>query len=106
VTDPTEARRTLGRLARGAEPDWRDRIDRASDAIDDVTNAAAFVEEVGLSALETAVERAAGAGDSDRERRGREALEAFETFRERAAADHFHPGHDTDLRRPGIGTDE
>ena len=71
-------------------------IDEASAALDDVRDAAAFVEDGGLTRLRRAVERADRAGDSAAARRGRDALGAIERCR-RSAADHFHSGRGTVL---------
>ena len=68
----------------GQPAEYRAVIKRASKATDDVEAAAAFVEEVGVARLETAV------ADAERElsglaEEGQDALAAFERFR--AAAD-------------------
>ena len=64
--------------------EYRAIIERASNATDDIDAAAAFVEEIGVTRLETAVAEAerevSGLADD-----GRVALAAFERFR--AAAD-------------------
>lgn len=75
---------------------FRETIERATVAIEDVDDAAAFVTDVGVDELERAVERAdqsvsACADD------GRRALDAFRAFRDAAAGDHFHSGRGTSL---------
>jgi len=71
-------------------------IDRATETLDDVQSAAAFVADGGLPRLRWAVERADRAGDTAAAARGRDALAAIERCR-RAAADHFHSGRGTVL---------
>ena len=80
-------------------------IDRAVASRDYIEAAAIFLEEVGLSRLDRAVEHA------ERELRhraaaGREARAAFERYREAAAADHFHHARDTSLGGAGVRHDE
>lgn len=105
-TDPTDTpsdgdgvRSALRRLT---ESDERAVIERADATTDDLDAAAEFVEVVGLTELERAIERA----DAPiRVARGKRALRAFRRFRRAAAgdldADHFHLGRGTDLRRDG-----
>jgi len=95
-TDTDGVKSSLRRLA---GPDDRQIVDRAAEAVDDLEAAAAFVERVGLSDLESALERV---DDPELESRGRRALEAFRAFRRAAAGeasgDHFHSGRGTPLR--------
>ena len=82
-TDDTARPETLTESTSGAVA-YRQVIEQAVAATDDVEAAAAFVESVGLDRLEAAVERAEHevsglAAD------GREALAAFERFRVAAA---------------------
>ncbi|WP_226012494.1 hypothetical protein [Halomicrobium salinisoli] len=89
MPDEATVKRALRSLAGGREepsPDdaggeYRETIERADAAVDDLDAAAAFVEEVGLAELERAVARAEtdlSATASD----GRAALSAFREFRE------------------------
>lgn len=74
-------------------------VDRAEAATADLERAATFVDEGGLVELERTVE---ATDDPDVQARGERALSAFRRFRTAAVgdspADHFHRGHDTDLR--------
>lgn len=101
-SDAEAARAFLRRLA-GADEGAV--IDRANAAVDDVDAAVAFVEDVGLDDLERAVQ---AADDPTRRARGERALGEFRRFRRAAAGEappeHFHPGHDTDLRDPVEGS--
>ncbi|MEA5387562.1 hypothetical protein VB779_11270 [Haloarculaceae archaeon H-GB11] len=102
MTDSSNAKRALQRLARGTDADWRHCIDLASDAVENISVGAQFLDANGRQRLECAVERAAEAGDEQRLDEGRRALTAFENYQRSAASDHFHRGHDTDLRGPAI----
>ncbi|KAA9396829.1 hypothetical protein Har1130_03170 [Haloarcula sp. CBA1130] len=68
----------------GGDADYRTVIERATEAIDDVDAAVAFVETVGVGRLEAAVEQAehevSGLADE-----GRAALRAFRRYRDAAA---------------------
>ncbi len=94
MPDEAIVKRALQSLAGGGEepsPDdaggeYRETIERADAAVDDLDAAAAFVEDVGLAELERAVARAetdlrATASD------GRAALSAFREFRAAARSD-------------------
>ncbi len=99
VDDATDAGRVKSSLRRLAGPDDRDVIERATAALDDLDAAVAFVETIGLEALESAVE---ATDDPELETRGKRALDSFRRFRQAAAGespdDHFRRGHGTDLR--------
>ncbi|AZH24864.1 hypothetical protein [Haloplanus aerogenes] len=71
-----------------ASPADYDAIDEATRALDDVRDAATFVDGGGLSRLRRAIERADRRGDRAAARRGRDALATIERCR-RAAVDHF-----------------
>jgi hypothetical protein len=97
----TETKASLRRLA---GPSDAAVIERAENAIENVTAAAEFVDAVGLDRLEAAV---SAIDDPAIEARGRAALETFDRFRRAAspgdsdpgvADDHFHRGRGTDLR--------
>ncbi|MEF8856582.1 MAG: hypothetical protein V5A16_04085 [Haloplanus sp.] len=92
--DVRAALRALATDERG--PVAYDAVDDASAALDDVRDAAAFVENGGLARLRRAVERAERAGDRAAARRGRDALAAIERCRQ-AATDHVHSGRGTVL---------
>jgi hypothetical protein len=99
--------------------DYRTVIDRASDAVTDLEDAADFVESTGLDELAAAVKEAEDDGDYAAARRGRRALETVRAFRRAAAGetdpdpaaagetgsepgdvdarDHFHSGRGTTL---------
>lgn len=98
ASDP-DVERLKAALGHLAGSDGRTVIERAAAAVDDLDAAAAFVEQVGLEELERAIE---AAEDSELRARGERALSAFRRFRTVAVsdspADHFHRGHDTDLR--------
>lgn len=75
---------------------YRETIERATAAVDDVEAAAQFVEDVGVDELKQAVEhadRSVSACADD----GRHALAVFRDFKEAAEGEHFHPGHGTSL---------
>jgi len=106
VPDEATVKATLRALAGEASgekrddsiPDsgYRETIERATTALDDLDAAATFVEEEGIDELEAAVEAAeqsVSACASD----GRDALEAYREFRAAAAGDHFHCGRGTSL---------
>jgi hypothetical protein len=81
---------------------YREIITRAQAAVDDIDLAAAFVDEIGINELETAVQQAEHEVSSLTED-GQDALAAFREFRAAATGDnHFHHGHDTSLGDPGI----
>jgi|GEM_PF-2845140 len=103
---------------------YRETIERANAAVDDLDAAAEFVEEDGVEELERAVERAEQSVSACAED-GQRALVAFREFREAADgtgaseanwdssddhegtdADHFHPGHGTSLGSGDIGPSE
>jgi hypothetical protein len=71
-------------------------IGEAVAALDDVRDAAAFVDAGGLDRLRRDVDRADRAGDAAAARRGRDAIAAIERCR-RVAADHFRSGRGTVL---------
>ena len=91
-----ETKATLRRLA---GPDPQSVIEQGEAAVDDLEAAAEFVEQVGLGELQRAIE---AADDPELRARGERALSAFRRFRAAAVGDspgdHFHRGHDTDLR--------
>jgi hypothetical protein len=95
----TETARVKSSLRRLTGPDSRQTIERAVAALEDLDAAVSFVETIGLSGLEAAIE---ATDDPDLESRGRRALGDFRRFEAAAAvdrpADHFHHGHGTDLR--------
>lgn len=104
MTEPERAKRALRDLAdAGEDLRWREHVDRASDAIDDLEAAAAYLDEVGLDSLQRAIERADRNGDDDRRDRGRAALERFEEFRAVAEGDYLQSGHGTTLTADGVG---
>lgn len=89
-------------LSRLAGPDEATVIERGVESVDDLDDAARFVETIGLGQLAAAIE---ATDDPDLEARGRRTLAAYRRFR-RAAADpsvddHFHRGRGTDLRADG-----
>ncbi|PSP93222.1 hypothetical protein BRC91_10420 [Halobacteriales archaeon QS_4_62_28] len=89
---------TNGETRDSSIPDsgYRETIERATTALDDLDAAAAFVEDGGIDELKAAVEAAeqsVSASASD----GLETLEAYRTFRAAAADDHFHRGRGTSL---------
>jgi hypothetical protein len=95
VTDTdADVRASLHSLA--TDDDAYDAIGEANAALDDVRDAATFVEDSGLHRLRRAIERADRAGDRAAANRGRDALAAIERCRH-AAADHFHSGRGTVL---------
>lgn len=118
VTDPADGdaadvdtdrlKAALGRLA---GPDTVTVIERADAAVDDLDVAVEFVESVGVSELEAAVETV---DDATLRRRGESALAAFRRFGQAAAGDltpeqarrpdHFRPGRGTDLRGDDEGS--
>jgi len=84
ANEPAARKRPAGRTVSDRPAEHRAVIEQASSATDDVEAAAAFVEEIGVDRLETAVaeaEREVSGLAED----GRAALAAFEQFR--AAAD-------------------
>lgn len=102
-------------LARLAGDDSRTIIERADASLDDLEEAATFVECVGLDALAANVSTT---DDPRLQARGAAALAAFQRFRVAAAGeqppdrdpdtgddDHFHPGHGTALRRGHEGAE-
>lgn len=86
-------------LRRLAGPDPQSVIEWAEAAVGDLEAAAEFAQEVGLGELQRAIE---AAEDPELRVRGERALSAFRRFRAAAvgdsSGDHFHRGHDTDLR--------
>jgi len=132
-------RRALASLARsaGSEPGnaddsatahqcetYRETIERATTAVQDLDAAVTFVEDGGVEELERAVERAEQSVSACAED-GARALEAFRAFREAAegagesegsrppgddrgesTAEQFHPGHGTSLGSGDIGPSE
>lgn len=90
---------TKAALRQLAAPDTEAVVDRAVAAVDDLDAAVAFVEKIGVDELARAVE---ATEDPAVRARGERALSAFRRFRAAAVgdspADHFHRGHDTDLR--------
>jgi hypothetical protein len=92
VSDPTEVKRALARLANGesadypavsATDDYRTVNDAAADAVDALDDAAAFVDADadGRQHLDTAIEAAETADDHAAARRGRRAREALDALR-------------------------
>jgi hypothetical protein len=111
MADPTDAKRTLASLARTGDAadgeretapvDYRSIIQQATAATDSLERAAAFRADVGLDALETAVERAEAEVSACAED-GRAALEAFRAFEVAAGdGDHFQSGRTTDIGAGG-----
>jgi hypothetical protein len=100
--NPSETVQLKASLSRLAGPDEATVIERGVESIDDLEDAARFVETIGLEQLEAAVE---ATDDPDLEARGRRTLAVYRRFRRAAAGetgdDHFHPGHGTDLRADG-----
>ena len=96
VVDVPTAKRTLAALAHGDSGGHREVIERAENVRDDVEQAAAFADEVGVDRLRRAMKETR---DPETRRRGRRALAAFERYRRVARGDQFHRGHGTDLRR-------
>ena len=98
ASDP-DVERLKAALGHLAGSDSRTVIERAAAAVDDLEAAATFVEEVGLGELRRAVE---ATEDPELRARGERALSAFRRFRAAAGGDspvdHFHRGHDTDIR--------
>jgi len=78
------------------QAEHRETIERATDALDDLAAAAAFVDDGGLADLERAVE-AAEESVSAASQRGRETLAAYRRYRAAASGDQFHPGRGTSL---------
>lgn len=87
MTDVTEAKRALARLA---SPDC---IRRARLAVDTLETAARFRQSGGVERLRRAVAAAGGR----REARGRAALREFQAYAAAARGEQFHRGHDTSL---------
>jgi len=112
VADPDEVKRALAALAADRPPTGdlthnpAPCIRRAHHAVEDVSDAARFLDEVGLDALERAVVRAHSRGDRRLARRGQRALDSFERFRQAAdGSRHFHPAHGITLT-PGTKGDD
>ncbi|WP_327052444.1 hypothetical protein [Halomicrococcus gelatinilyticus] len=82
---PEAVKRALARLARDAPQRARPVIEEAAKSTGDVTDAADFVDRVGVDRLETAV-AAAERRDPGLARRGERALTAFRRFREAATS--------------------
>jgi len=93
---PDDVRSALHALATPDATDPSDAVSEATAALDDVRDAAAFVDDDGLARLRRAIETAERRGDDALARRGRQALETLARCR-RAARDHFRPGHGTVL---------
>lgn len=104
-TPETEPEGTADSLSRTATAGYRTVIREAVAATDDLDAAAEFVETVGIDELERAVERAE-TEVSGLAADGRDALAAFEAFREAVGEDHFHSGRDTSLGGAGIRPDK
>jgi len=94
VSDPTEVKRALARLANGesadypavsATDDYRTVIDAAADAVDALDDAAAFVDADGRQHLDTAIGAAETADDHAAARRGRRARKALDALRDALA---------------------
>jgi hypothetical protein len=82
MSDPSEVKRVLARLATGdtatypavtATDDYRTIIDAATDAAESLADAAVFVDADGHRRLTEAIEAAAAADDHPAARRGRRA---------------------------------
>jgi hypothetical protein len=96
VSNPTDVKRVLARLANGESPDYpavsngddyRAVVDAATDAVGTLDDAAAFVDADGRERLDAAIEAAAEAGDHAAARRGRRAREALDALRDALASD-------------------
>lgn len=121
MADPTVVKRALRRLAYERSTDassHRRLIERASDALASVDDAAAFCTSVGTAGLRAAVRQADERGERDLVRQGRETLSTLQTYRQAAAGvetgdetnpsdpvDHFHSGRGTPLPGAGQGGD-
>ncbi|MGM0715858.1 MAG: hypothetical protein ACQET5_01470 [Halobacteriota archaeon] len=102
--DPLETARVKASLNRLAGPDAATVIERGAESVDDLGDAARFVDRCGLDQLAAAVD---ATDDPELGERGRRVLAAFRRFRRAAAGDasptddHFHRGRGTDLRADG-----
>jgi hypothetical protein len=95
MSDPTEVKRALARLANGdsadypavsATDDYRSVIDTAADAVDALDDAAVFADADGRQHLDAAIEAAETADDHAAARRGRRAQEALDALRDALAS--------------------
>jgi hypothetical protein len=121
MADPTVVKQALRRLAYQRPTDAFSHhrlVQRASDALASVDDAATFCESVGTDRLRAAVRRADGRGEDDLVQQGRETLSTLQTYRQAAAGvetddetessdrvDHFHSGRGTPLPGAGQGGD-
>ncbi|WP_435069377.1 hypothetical protein [Haloplanus sp. C73] len=96
MTDDVDVRQVLRTLATPDATDPSDVVADATAATRDVRDAAAFVDDDGLTRLRRAIEAAERRGDDALARRGRRALATLERGRD-AARDHFRPARGTVL---------
>lgn len=99
MTDDVDVRTVLRTLATPDTTDATDPSDIVADATAatrNVRDAAAFVDDGGLTRLRRAIEMAERRGDDALARRGQRTLDTIECCR-RAARDHFRPARGTVL---------
>jgi hypothetical protein len=111
MSDPAEVKRVLARLATGdtgehpavaAGDDYRTVIDAATDAVESLADAAAFVEADGHQRLADAIEAADAADDHPAARRGRRAEDELDDLA--AALDSAGDRGTATTEEPGCST--
>lgn len=95
MSDPSEVKRILARLANGESTDYpavsagaeyRAVVDAATDAVDSLADAAVFVDADGRQRLADAIDAAEAADDHPGARRGRRAQTALDDLQTALAA--------------------
>jgi len=82
MSDPSDVKRVLARLANGeSTDDYRAVVDAAADAVTHLSDAAAFVAADGRQRLADAIDAAEAADDHPAARRGRRAQAALDDLR-------------------------